>query len=64
MSCFSSKFFLVILLIVLKDVDNKDAPGFQFAVDDDDDDDDEMLAAMLPDSMTKPKTDLIVQIQL
>lgn len=52
----------VLLPVLVEDVDSKDAPGFQVAVDDDDDD--EMLAAMLPDSMTKPKTDLIVQIQL
>ena len=47
----------MILLIVFKDVDSKDDPGFQFTIDDDDNDD-EMSAAMLPDSMTKPKTNL------
>ena len=35
----------------MKDVETKDDPEFKF---DDDDDDDSMLAAMLPDSVTKP----------
>lgn len=35
----------------MKDIETKDDPEFKF---DDDDDDDSMLAAMLPDSVTKP----------
>ena len=36
----------------MKDIETKDNPELKF--DDDDDDDDSMLAAMLPDSVTKP----------
>ena len=35
-------------------METKDDPEFKFDDDDDDDDDDSMLAAVLPDSVTKP----------
>ena len=42
----------------MKDIETKDEPEYKFDDDDDDDDDDDsMLAAMIPDSVTKATGD-------